>query len=174
MIWRGSDLIALRTRKFTLDFPGAWIYSQTLLCSSVQTILNPYGKIGECHECDVIATMNRYAPTLLTAVVMLLLESGHGIRCYVGERHFHELRDCGADVHDCLVTIRHSTSGKSLPYHITQVKFSCSTFVWSSFTCWVQKCVTPRFYIIFLAIRWQLASVRHRSHYGVKSIDFTL
>ena len=59
--------------------------------------------------------MNLRALTLLTAVVvMLLFESGHGIRCYVGERHFHELRDCGADVEDCVVTIRHSTSGKSI------------------------------------------------------------
>ena len=49
-----------------------------------------------------------------SAVAVVKFEEVNGISCYVGERDSHEMRDCGADVADCVVTISHSTSGESL------------------------------------------------------------
>ena len=79
----------------------------------IRTIHND--KIDEYHGCDVTATMiGGGALTLLTAaaVVVMMFEAAEGIRCYVGERDAHEMRDCGDDVGDCVVTIRHSTQGQ--------------------------------------------------------------
>ena len=51
---------------------------------------------------------------LTTTAVLAMFEEVNCISCYVGERDSHEMRDCGADVADCVVTISHSTSGESL------------------------------------------------------------
>ena len=56
------------------------------------------------HKMRCVLALSTLAAVLMT---ILFFGAAHGIQCYAGERDSHKLWECGAEVVDCVVTIKH-------------------------------------------------------------------